>query len=53
MKYRIVDASDDIFVPGDRIGQLIIMPYPSVEFIEVDELNATERGDGGFGHTGR
>lgn len=37
---------------GDRIGQLIIMPYPSVEFVESDDLSDTERGTGGFGHTG-
>jgi len=38
---------------GDRVGQLIIMPYPKVEFEEVDELTPTERGDGGYGSTGR
>jgi dUTP pyrophosphatase len=38
---------------GDRIAQLIIMEYPSVELIEVDELSETERGDGGFGHSGK
>lgn len=37
---------------GDRIGQIIIMPYPEVTFEEVDELSATERGEGGFGSTG-
>ncbi len=38
---------------GDRIGQIIIMPYPKVEFLEVEELAKTERGDGGFGSTGK
>jgi len=38
--------------PGERIAQLIILPYLPVEFEEVDELSETERGDGGFGHTG-
>ncbi|MGI6607559.1 MAG: dUTP diphosphatase [Erysipelotrichaceae bacterium] len=38
---------------GDRIAQLIIMPYLSVDFEEVEELNETERGDGGFGSTGK
>lgn len=42
-----------IVSPGDRIAQLVIMPYLSVEFNEVDELSDTERGDGGFGSTGR
>lgn len=36
---------------GDRIGQLIIMPYPQIEFNEVDELSHTDRGVGGFGST--
>lgn len=37
---------------GDRIGQLIIMPYPTIEFEEVEELSVTERGEGGYGSTG-
>lgn len=38
---------------GDRIGQLIIMPYPEIEFDEVDELSKSERGTGGYGSSGR
>lgn len=38
---------------GDRIGQLIIMPYPEIEFEEVEELSETERGSGGYGSTGK
>jgi len=38
---------------GDRAAQLIILPYPAIEFEEVDELSETERGTGGYGHTGR
>jgi len=37
---------------GDRIGQLIIMPYPIVEFELVEKLTATSRGEGGYGSTG-
>jgi dUTP pyrophosphatase len=37
---------------GDRIGQLVIMPYPEVEFEEVSELSVTKRGTGGYGSTG-
>ena len=37
---------------GDRIAQLIILPYPSCEFEECDSLDETARGEGGFGHTG-
>ena len=38
---------------GDRIAQMIIMEYPIVGIIETDTLSETERGDGGFGHSGR
>lgn len=38
---------------GDRVGQLIIMPYPKVEFEEVEDLTPTERGVGGYGSTGK
>jgi dUTP pyrophosphatase len=41
-----------IINPGERIAQLILMPYYSMEFIEVNELDKTERGGGGFGSTG-
>ena len=37
---------------GDRIGQMIIMPYPSIDLIELDTLSTTERGTGGFGSSG-
>jgi dUTP pyrophosphatase len=37
---------------GDKIGQLIILPYPSVELELVSELSDSERGTGGFGSTG-
>ena len=38
---------------GERIGQIIIMPYPEIEFVEVDELSDSERGDGGYGSSGK
>ena len=37
---------------GDRVGQIIILPYPSIEFKEVEELSVTERNTGGYGSTG-
>lgn len=37
---------------GDRIGQIIIMPYPKVTYEVTDKLDETERGTGGFGSTG-
>ena len=39
-------------MPGDRIAQLVIMPFLPAEFEEVDELTETQRGAGGFGSTG-
>jgi dUTP pyrophosphatase len=38
---------------GERIAQLVVVPVVEQEFIEVDELPASARGDGGFGSTGR
>ena len=38
---------------GDRVGQLIIMPYPKVTLREVKELSITKRGEGGYGSTGK
>lgn len=38
---------------GERIAQLIVMPFYGVIFDEVDELSDTERGAGGFGSTGK
>jgi dUTP pyrophosphatase len=37
---------------GMRIAQMVILPVPPVELVEVDELDDTPRGRGGFGHTG-
>ena len=41
------------FERGDKITQLVIMPYLAGQFEQVDALNDTERGAGGFGSTGR
>ena len=43
----------ELYGQGDRIGQLVIVPCPDVELVEVDELSKTERGEGGFGSTGK
>ncbi len=47
--------SDNLQVvkPGDRIAQMIFLPYMNVDFEEVDKLEDTSRGNGGFGSTGR
>lgn len=51
-KFRYLEEGM-IYDVGDRIGQLIIMPYPQIEFEEVEDLSSTERGEGGFGSTGK
>ena len=55
-KFGWVESSSieaQVYDKGDRIGQIMIMPYPKVEFVESDELNETDRGSGGFGSTGQ
>lgn len=42
-----------VYEIGERIGQIIIVPYPQVTFEEVQELSSTDRGEGGFGSTGK
>ena len=51
----LVNLSDQPFViaDGERIAQLVVSRYEPVDWTEVEELDATQRGEGGFGHTGR
>ena len=37
---------------GMRVAQMLVLPVPPIRLLEVDELDATDRGAGGFGHTG-
>ena len=58
---NVIEKPDLAYMPesiskyeiGERIGQIIIMPYPEIEFVEVDELSDSERGDGGYGSSGK
>lgn len=50
---RAVGGSQVIYTLGERIGQLIIMPYPIIEPVESDELSETNRGSSGFGSSGK
>jgi dUTP pyrophosphatase len=54
IKVKLFNNSDEDFViqPGDRIAQIVIAKYERIEWRQVDELDKTERGEGGFGHTG-
>lgn len=51
----LANLSNDEFTikHGERICQMVIAKHESVEWVEVEELNETERGAGGFGHTGK
>jgi dUTP pyrophosphatase len=46
-------TSNDFYKVGDRIAQIMIIPHPTIEFEEANELSDTERGEGGFGSTGK
>lgn len=54
-KFKIALHPDNIatYNVGERIAQLIITPIPDVEFVEVSELNDSDRGVGGYGSTGK
>ena len=55
VKVILVNLSNEPFVvnPGERIAQLVVARYEKVEWDEVEILDETERGTGGFGSTGR
>ena len=55
---NMVPLHNDSGVPqtirhGDRVAQMVVLPYLAVDFLEADALDETERGEGGFGSTGR
>jgi dUTP pyrophosphatase len=52
MKVKEIQPND-FYKVGDRVAQIMIIPHPPIEFEEADELSNTERGDGGFGSTGK
>jgi dUTP pyrophosphatase len=56
-KFRKSDSTKNfqearLYEVGDRVGQLVIIPYPQIEFEEVDDLSDSQRGAGGYGSTG-
>lgn len=55
-KFNITDTRQSAFShyqEGDRIAQMIIIPYPEIEFEEADSFSESDRGTGGYGSTGR
>jgi dUTP pyrophosphatase len=55
LKVNLINLTPGPFTlrPGDRLAQLVIMPYARALFAVADDLSTTTRGDGGFGSTGR
>ena len=55
IKVILVNLSEEPFVinPGERIAQMVVTRYEKIEWEEVETLDGTERGEGGFGSTGR
>ena len=56
MKFKRIingNSSDTIYNIGERIGQLMIVPYPNIELVETDTLSETKRCNGGYGSTGQ
>lgn len=54
VKVILVNLSNDDFIinDGERVAQMVIAKHEQAEWIAVEELNETDRGEGGFGHTG-
>jgi len=52
LKFDINTQNSPVYKVGDRIAQIMILPYPQIEFEEAWELSETERGSGGFGSSG-
>lgn len=52
-KFRRAQVPAEEYKLGERIAQLIIMPYPEVEFEAVEELSESDRGEGGYGSSGK
>lgn len=50
----LVNVSNEPFIiePGERIAQMVIAKHEQADFVIVEELDETERGEGGYGHTG-
>ena len=51
----LINLSDETFVinPGERIAQMVVAPYSRVQWRLAESLDDSQRGDGGFGHTGQ
>ena len=55
IRVALINLSREPFTiePGERICQMVLARYEQVEWVEAEQLDDTDRGEGGFGHTGR
>ena len=55
IRVALINLSRESFTiePGERICQMVLAHYEQVEWVEAEQLDDTDRGEGGFGHTGR
>jgi dUTP pyrophosphatase len=54
LRFKKLDWDNgEVYEVGDKVGQLVIIPYPTIELEEVSELSETHRGDGAFGSSGK
>jgi len=52
LKLRFRKSGSDDYQIGERVGQIMILPYPEIVFEMAEELGISDRGDGGFGSSG-
>lgn len=56
VRFKVKPAENrvaDIYEVGDKVAQFMILPYPTIEWEQVDELSESQRGEGGHGSTGK
>jgi dUTP pyrophosphatase len=54
LRFKKLDWDNgEVYGIGDKVGQLVIIPYPTIELEEVSELSETNRGNGAFGSSGK
>lgn len=53
LKLRFRKSGDNVYEIGDKIGQILVLPFPLIEFEEAEELADSARGVGGFGSSGK
>ena len=52
-KYAVTERIYPVYNIGERVAQIIVMPYPQIQFELVEELSQTERGEDGYGSSGK